>query len=81
MANKLRVVKANDGYEALYKNNSWVDEGNPLNQGEERLFYFLRTAETFGVNPKDIEFSSEDFWPNFMEEWGTFPDEYDFDKH
>ena len=62
------VVKS-DEYEALYINGFLKAEGNPLNEGTERLIYFIKIAESYGVDVKDIKF----FYSEYLNEYGEFP--------
>lgn len=66
---KLKVLTNNDGWEALYINDFIVAEGQPLEEGRERVLFFIDVAKTYGVPIEDIEFwywnSSECFEDRF----------------
>lgn len=56
MKNKLVTLSNNDGYEALYYKDLKIEEGNPLEEGNERVLYFLKLCDNYGVDIKDCEF-------------------------
>ena len=56
MKTKIQVLQNEDGYEALYVNDLYVEEGDPLQEGAERVLYFLNICKLFGANIEDIEF-------------------------
>lgn len=56
MKTKIQVLQNEDGYEALYVNDLYVEEGNPLQEGSERVLYFLNICKQYGVMIEDIEF-------------------------
>ena len=56
MKRKIQVVKDDNGYEAIYINGLLRNEGNPLNEGIERVLWFIHIADAYGVDIKDIKF-------------------------
>lgn len=54
--NKIQVLQDEGGYEALYINDLHIGEGKPLNEGSERVLYFIEKCKQYGVNIEDIEF-------------------------
>jgi len=61
---RVDVIKNDEGYEALYINNKLVDEGNPLNEGKERVLYFHDICLTYDTFMEFIDFgysSCEEF--------------------
>lgn len=52
---RIHCIKS-DNYEALYVNGKLYDEGNPLEEGNERVLYFIKVAEIYGVNINEIKF-------------------------
>ena len=56
MKNKLVTLSNNDGYEALYFKDLKQLEANPLEEGNERVLYFLFLCDNYGVDIKDCEF-------------------------
>ena len=69
---KIHCIKSDD-YEALYINGKLYNEGNPLNEGNERVLHFIKIAEVYGVNVKDIKFG----YINLIEhtDYGEFPND------
>lgn len=69
---KIYCIKSDD-YEALYVNGKLYDEGNPLEEGNERVLYFINIANVYGIDIKDIKFG----YINLMEhtEYGEFPND------
>jgi len=53
---KVDVIKTDDGYEALYINNKLIQEGNPLNEGRERVLYFNELCSQYDLSIKSIKF-------------------------
>lgn len=45
-----------EGNEALYVDKKLVEEGSPLNEGTERILYFIALAKKYEINIEDIEF-------------------------
>lgn len=56
---KIHCIKS-DEYEALYVNGKLYDEGNPLNEGNERVLYFYNIAKSFGLSVNEIKFGYVD---------------------
>lgn len=56
LVSNISVIYNNDGYEALYLDNELIEEGNPLNEGQERVLYFINTCDKYNFNIKDIKF-------------------------
>ncbi|HAG53585.1 MAG TPA: hypothetical protein DCL21_07350 [Alphaproteobacteria bacterium] len=55
MSNKQAVlIKADDEWEGLYVSNKLVEEGDPINEGVERLTYFAMLARLYNFNLSDI---------------------------
>lgn len=71
---KIHCVKSDD-YEALYVNGKIYNEGNPLNEGNERVLYFINIANSYGININEIKFG----YINLVEhtEYGEFPNDLD----
>jgi len=71
MKNKLYVVENDcDGFEALYYKDLLIYEGNSLNEGTERLIYFINLANQYGLTVGDIIFGNTelDEFPNRLSE-------------
>ena len=60
------------GYEALYVDKELVEEGNPLNEGTVRVFYFIDLAKKYEINIEDIKFGDINM-DGFLDEYGDFP--------
>ena len=58
MKRDIRVVEDSNGYEAIYIDGFLQNEGNPLNEGVERVLWFIHIADAYGVDIKDIKFYS-----------------------
>ena len=58
MKRDIRVIEDNNGYEAIYIDGFLQNEGNPLNEGIERVLWFIHIADAYGVDIKDIKFYS-----------------------
>ena len=56
MKRDIRVIEDNNGYEAIYIDGFLQNEGNPLNEGIERVLWFIHIADAYGVDIKDIKF-------------------------
>ena len=56
----IKVISNNDGYEGLYVDNELVAEGNPLNEGTERIIYFLQLSKTYETPLENFVFSEMD---------------------
>jgi hypothetical protein len=68
------VVKADD-WEGLYVGGKLVDEGHTLNEGEERIIYFLQLADKYKFDLKLTEFISlSDEMIQKVEEEGNLPE-------
>lgn len=50
------IYNHNTGYEALYLDNELIEEGSPLNEGQERVLYFINICDKYNFNIKDIKF-------------------------
>jgi len=71
--NKAVLVKGND-WEGLYINSISREQGHTLNEGKERITYFLQLSEQYNFNLKDIiivELNEKDI--KFLEEIGNLP--------
>ena len=60
------------GYEALYVDKELVEEGNPLNEGTERVLYFIDLAKKYEINIEDIKFGYINT-DGFLDEYEDFP--------
>ena len=58
MKRDIKVVEDINGYEAIYIDGFLKNEGNPLNEGDERILWFTRITDAYGVDIKDIKFYS-----------------------
>ena len=56
MKRDIKVVEDTNGYEAIYIDGFLQNEGNPLNEGVERVLWFIHIADAYGVDIKDIKF-------------------------
>ena len=65
-------LKDNQGCEALYVDKELVEEGNPLNEGIERVRYFISLAKNYGINIEDIKFGYINM-EGALDEYGDFP--------
>ena len=73
MKRNIHVVGDVNGYEAIYINGLLQNEGNPLNEGVERVLWFIYIAEAYGVDIKDIKFYSVNL--EACTRYGEFPNE------
>lgn len=69
---KLHLIKSDD-YEALYVNGKLFNEGNPLNEGNERVLYFINIANSYGININEIKFGYVDLVVSFG--YGEYPND------
>ena len=58
MKRDIKVIEDVNGYEAIYIDGFLRNEGNPLNEGIERVLWFIHIADAYGVAIKDIKFYS-----------------------
>jgi len=68
---KLAVVELDSGYEGLYLFDKLVNEGNPLNEGNERFLYFIDLLDNYELDISDIHFgfaSDLEEFPMFLSE-------------
>lgn len=56
MKRDIKVIEDVNGYEAIYIDGFLQNEGNPLNEGVERVLWFIHIADAYGVDIKDIKF-------------------------
>ena len=71
--NKVVLVKGED-WEGLYVNGMLEEQGHTLNEGEERITYFLRLSEQYNFNLKDMKILRLNEKDNDMVlEIGNFP--------
>lgn len=56
MKRDIKVVEDVNGYGAIYIDGFLQNEGNPLNEGVERVLWFVHIADAYGVDIKDIKF-------------------------
>ena len=73
MKRNIQVVKDDNGYEAIYIDGLLQNEGNPLNEGIERVLWFIHIAEAYCVDIKDIKFYSVNLAD--CTRYGEFPNE------
>jgi hypothetical protein len=52
----LYVIENEEGYEALYVDDWIKDEARPLNEGSERVKYFLRLCERYDTHIELVRF-------------------------
>jgi hypothetical protein len=73
---KAIVVKADD-WEGLFIDGGLTEEGHTLNQGEERVTYFIELARTYEFTLEDIIFTSvtDDYYEGYLSDNGSFPTE------
>ena len=57
---KLYVIENSDGYEALYIDDWIKGEARPLNEGRERVLYFLELCKLYGTEMEMIRFGYTD---------------------
>jgi hypothetical protein len=71
---KAVLVQADD-WEGLFIDGKLVREGHTLNQGSSRIKYFIKLAEKYDFDIKELEegYVTEDFDENYLEECGHFP--------
>ena len=67
-------LQTDNGYEALYVDKELVEEGNPLNEGTERVLYFIHLAKKYEINIEDIKFGYINM-DDFLDEYEEFPTE------
>ena len=69
---KIELVKAGD-YEAIYINDLLFSEGeiNQIQEGQERVIYFINLADEYGIDIRDINFRyiEDDIWEEVGEEF------------
>lgn len=77
MDKKVKIIKSSDGYEALYLNNELVDQGDPINEGNDRGLYFLKFAAKHNLKAEDfgIYFTNEE-GDELLEKQGYFPKDF-----
>ena len=61
-----------NGYEGLYIDNKLDDVGNPINEGIERVRYFIDLAKKYEINIEDIKFGYINM-DDFLDEYEDFP--------
>ena len=71
---ELIVISTDNGYEGLYIGNVLEDVGNPINEGTERVLYFIHLAKKYEINIEDIKFGYI-IMEGFLDEYGDFPTE------
>lgn len=65
LRDKVYVISIDEGYEAMYYKDLIIDEGNPLNEGAERILWFRDFMEDKGLGTlHDIVFG---YAPNVEE--------------
>ncbi|MFW6377367.1 MAG: hypothetical protein ACOCZ5_01850 [bacterium] len=69
----VKLIKGND-WEGLYVNGILEEEGHTLNEGEERVVYFLMLSDDIGFNLYDIKFySATEEDEDYLYRRGRFP--------
>ena len=67
------ILLKGDDYEGLFVNGKLVQEGETLNEGHERIFYFLELAESHEFNLKDMKLGEvSEAYNEKMKEKGGF---------
>lgn len=56
----IKVLKNNEGYEGLYVDSKLVEEAQPLNEGIERVIYFLHLSKKYETPLEDFVFEETD---------------------
>ena len=67
-------IQTDNGYEGLYFDNKLEDTGSPINEGIERVRYFISLAKNYGINIEDIKFGYINM-NGFLDEYEDFPTE------
>ena len=67
-------IQTDNGYESLYFDNKLEDTGSPINEGIERVRYFISLAKNYGINIEDIKFGYINM-NGFLDEYEDFPTE------
>ncbi len=71
--NKAVLVKGED-WEGLYVNDELKDEGHTLNEGKERITYFLQLSEQYNFDLKDMKIVTLNEYDNIeVLETGNLP--------
>ena len=66
------VLSTDNGFEGLYIDNNLDDVGSPINEGIERVRYFIDLAKNYKINIEDIKFGYINM-NGFLDEYGDFP--------
>jgi hypothetical protein len=76
--NKAIVVKADD-WEGLFINGICVQQGHSLNEGTERLEYFIGQSVYYNFVLTEVEFKecTDDYYDSYLSLEGRFPDNLD----
>lgn len=69
---KMICLQTDNGYEGLYIDNKLDDVGSPINEGIERVRYFISLAKGYEINIEDIKFGYINM-EGFLDEYGDFP--------
>lgn len=69
----IRIIKDNSEYEAVYIDGILQNEGNPLNEGIERVLWFIHIADSYCIDIKDIKFYTVNL--ESCTKYGEFPNE------
>lgn len=56
----IKVLRNNEGYEGLYVDNELVEEAHPLNEGTERVIYFLHLSKKYETPLEEFVFTELD---------------------
>ena len=69
------VVKADD-WEGLFVNRKCVFQNHSLNQGQERLEYFLEVSLKYNFMLEDVKFKrcTDEYYESYLSDYGSFPD-------
>lgn len=73
--NKAVVITA-DEWEGLFVNGKCEEEGHTLNQGQERILYFLEAGLKYNFDIKEVVFKTctDEFTENYLNTHGNFPE-------
>lgn len=67
-----------DDWEGLFVNGKLIDEGNPINEGHERVLYFLDLAKELRFNLNDLKVHRvSEAQREYLERKGVFPKQLD----
>lgn len=69
------VIKADD-WEGLFIDGNCAEQGHSLNEGQERLEYFVERGRYYHFDVTDVVFKrcTEEYYNGYLSENGRFPD-------